>query len=105
MERAISSAGEHYIDIVGVTGSIPVSPTMVYFRRLHWFFDPEFTSWLSAFSSLPLNIQHREATKTSFECRLKRQSNMLPLVILLKKGNLRWRYLRLQIQMIQALEA
>ena len=24
---AISSAGEHYIDIVGVTGSIPVSPT------------------------------------------------------------------------------
>ena len=25
---AISSAGEHYIDIVGVTGSIPVSPTI-----------------------------------------------------------------------------
>ena len=28
MGRAISSAGEHYIDIVGVTGSIPVSPTI-----------------------------------------------------------------------------
>ena len=27
---AISSAGEHYIDIVGVTGSIPVSPTTVH---------------------------------------------------------------------------
>ena len=25
--RAISSAGEHYLDMVGVTGSIPVSPT------------------------------------------------------------------------------
>jgi hypothetical protein len=25
---AYSSAGEHYIDIVGVTGSIPVTPTM-----------------------------------------------------------------------------
>lgn len=46
---AISSAGEHYIDIVGVTGSIPVSPTTshqhknipllhepsAYHRRLH----------------------------------------------------------------------
>ena len=29
MVRAISSAGEHYIDIVGVTGSIPVSPTIL----------------------------------------------------------------------------
>ena len=27
VERAISSAGEHYLDMVGVTGSIPVSPT------------------------------------------------------------------------------
>jgi hypothetical protein len=27
--RARSSAGEHYVDIVGVTGSIPVAPTMV----------------------------------------------------------------------------
>ena len=26
--RALSSAGEHYIDIVGVTGSIPVVPTI-----------------------------------------------------------------------------
>ena len=26
--RAISSVGEHYLDTVGVTGSIPVSPTM-----------------------------------------------------------------------------
>ncbi len=26
---AISSAGEHYIDIVGVTGSIPVSRTIL----------------------------------------------------------------------------
>ena len=28
MDSAISSAGEHYIDIVGVTGSIPVSRTI-----------------------------------------------------------------------------
>jgi hypothetical protein len=27
-ERARSSAGEHYVDIVGVTGSIPVAPTI-----------------------------------------------------------------------------
>ncbi len=27
---AISSAVEHYIDIVGVTGSIPVLPTMIF---------------------------------------------------------------------------
>ena len=27
MARARSSAGEHYVDIVGVTGSIPVAPT------------------------------------------------------------------------------
>ena len=33
MGRAISSAGEHYIDIVGVTGSIPVSPTIAPLRR------------------------------------------------------------------------
>ena len=26
--RAISSVGEHYLDMVGVTGSIPVSPTI-----------------------------------------------------------------------------
>src|SRR4249920_1758256 len=26
--RAVSSAGEHYVDIVGVTGSIPVPPTI-----------------------------------------------------------------------------
>jgi hypothetical protein len=26
--RARSSAGEHYLDTVGVTGSIPVAPTM-----------------------------------------------------------------------------
>jgi hypothetical protein len=28
--RARSSAGEHYVDIVGVTGSIPVAPTIVF---------------------------------------------------------------------------
>ena len=28
IEWAYSSAGEHYIDIVGVTGSIPVTPTI-----------------------------------------------------------------------------
>jgi hypothetical protein len=27
-EWACSSAGEHYVDIVGVTGSIPVTPTI-----------------------------------------------------------------------------
>ena len=27
--RAVSSAGEHYVDIVGVTGSIPVPPTTI----------------------------------------------------------------------------
>ncbi len=31
--RARSSAGEHYVDIVGVTGSIPVAPT-IFFRNL-----------------------------------------------------------------------
>src|SRR5438445_5020793 len=30
MARARSSAGEHYVDIVGVTGSIPVAPTIVF---------------------------------------------------------------------------
>lgn len=29
--RAYSSAGEHYVDIVGVTGSIPVTPTIILF--------------------------------------------------------------------------
>ena len=28
-DRARSSAGEHYVDIVGVTGSIPVAPTII----------------------------------------------------------------------------
>ena len=28
MEWALSSAGEHYLDMVGVTGSIPVAPTI-----------------------------------------------------------------------------
>ena len=27
--RACSSAGEHFVDIEGVTGSIPVTPTIV----------------------------------------------------------------------------
>jgi hypothetical protein len=27
-DRAVSSAVEHYVDIVGVTGSIPVPPTI-----------------------------------------------------------------------------
>ena len=30
-EWARSSAGEHYVDIVGVTGSIPVAPTTYFF--------------------------------------------------------------------------
>ena len=29
--RARSSAGEHYLDMVGVTGSIPVAPTIISF--------------------------------------------------------------------------
>src|SRR5688500_10841837 len=29
MRWACSSAGEHYVDIVGVTGSIPVTPTIL----------------------------------------------------------------------------
>lgn len=32
--RARSSAVEHYVDIVGVTGSIPVAPTTCKDRRL-----------------------------------------------------------------------
>ena len=32
--RARSSAGEHYVDIVGVTGSIPVAPTIPVNRLL-----------------------------------------------------------------------
>ena len=30
LDRARSSAGEHYVDIVGVTGSIPVAPTIFF---------------------------------------------------------------------------
>ena len=29
-ERVYSSAGEHYLDMVGVTGSIPVTPTSLF---------------------------------------------------------------------------
>ncbi len=36
-ERAVSSAVEHYVDIVGVTGSIPVPPTIE--------FGPETACW------------------------------------------------------------
>ena len=32
---ACSSAGEHYVDIVGVTGSIPVTPTISSSRKMH----------------------------------------------------------------------
>ena len=32
MDRARSSAGEHYLDMVGVTGSIPVAPTSLISR-------------------------------------------------------------------------
>lgn len=28
--RACSSAGEHFVDIEGVTGSIPVTPTIIW---------------------------------------------------------------------------
>jgi hypothetical protein len=28
MERAVSSAGEHFLDMEGATGSIPVPPTI-----------------------------------------------------------------------------
>ena len=36
--RAISSVGEHYLDTVGVTGSIPVSPTFAILidPQKHW---------------------------------------------------------------------
>ena len=34
--RARSSAGEHYVDIVGVTGSIPVAPTISRRRAAPW---------------------------------------------------------------------
>jgi hypothetical protein len=42
---AISSAGEHYIDIVGVTGSIPVSPT-----TSHSFMTYEYFKYFSTLS-------------------------------------------------------
>jgi hypothetical protein len=32
-DRAVSSAVEHYLDMVGVTGSIPVPPTSGFCRR------------------------------------------------------------------------
>src|SRR5436853_3203621 len=35
MARARSSAGEHYVDIVGVTGSIPVAPTTLFDHLQH----------------------------------------------------------------------
>lgn len=31
---ACSSAGEHYVDIVGVTGSIPVTPTIFFLTQI-----------------------------------------------------------------------
>ena len=34
MRGACSSAGEHYVDIVGVTGSIPVTPTILCFIKV-----------------------------------------------------------------------
>src|SRR3954452_10452456 len=37
--RAISSVGEHYLDTVGVTGSIPVSPTPKALVRSHFVAD------------------------------------------------------------------
>ena len=37
---AVSSAGEHYVDIVGVTGSIPVPPTISTIGKVHWRMRP-----------------------------------------------------------------
>ena len=37
--RAISSAGEHFVDIEGVAGSIPASPT-IFFRQISVFSGP-----------------------------------------------------------------
>jgi hypothetical protein len=34
--RARSSAGEHYLDMVGVTGSIPVAPTIFFNGLRAW---------------------------------------------------------------------
>ena len=48
LEWARSSAGEHYVDIVGVTGSIPVAPTILKARNpqgfagLHYFWANSF---------------------------------------------------------------
>ena len=38
-----SSAGEHFVDIEGVTGSIPVTPTISFkrFLKQHLIFDAE----------------------------------------------------------------
>ena len=44
--RARSSAGEHYLDMVGVTGSIPVAPTNCinylasFCEAIFWFNEP-----------------------------------------------------------------
>ena len=60
--RAISSAGEHYLDMVGVTGSIPVSPTTgcdkINIPFLHLDFRPEATVWQWQITILDL-IRHR----------------------------------------------
>src|SRR5437763_13862876 len=49
--RARSSAGEHYVDIVGVTGSIPVAPT-ISFNDLIPFNDLKASKTLFAASSV-----------------------------------------------------
>ena len=51
--RAISSVGEHYLDTVGVTGSIPVSPTTT---------GPEFPGFLRL---LPGTCQLRATTESA----------------------------------------
>jgi hypothetical protein len=59
--RAISSVGEHYLDTVGVTGSIPVSPTLG---------GPGF--W--GLHSFPHSVKARNRASIPFRFRAFRQS-------------------------------
>ena len=73
--RAISSVGEHYLDTVGVTGSIPVSPTIVCAGQ-GWFRKSRNNFMHLSVHLLPLGVSCRfmklvaRSEWTSFRCPL-----------------------------------
>ena len=83
--RARSSAGEHYVDIVGVTGSIPVAPTILIRLNQRLFFS----------GSVVLERHRRYVARSAFAGRLgqgvkpandtTRQRNIQPLGRIVQK--------------------